>query len=208
MDKSAKIPANWRQGVSDRYSHRLRFCIKLIQRSFSPAIATRRVNRERGKRRSDWRASNRQKPRHRGYRRSGDRASQTQGALLLDRRVGDCAGAGEGPWKGWENGQYGSQIDLVILGKLGYLPFSPYGGALLFHFLIKLYECRSVVITTHLSFSEWAQVLGDTKMTTALLDRLTHPCHILDPSNDSYRFKARSETARKTTKEAATLAKA
>jgi len=87
-----------------------------------------------------------------------------------------------------ENGQCGTQIDLVILDKLGYFLFSPCDGALLFHFLIKLYECRNFVITTHISFSEWAQVLVVTKMTTATLSQLTQCCHILEPSNDSYGF--------------------
>jgi len=79
--------------------------------------------------------------------------------------------------------------ELVVLDEVGYVPFSQDGGRLLFNFISSKYERGSLIITSNLEFAKWTSVFGDEQLTVALLDRLTHHCHILEMNGDSYRFR-------------------
>ena len=83
------------------------------------------------------------------------------------------------------------RVDLLVVDELGFVPFDRTGGEILFHVLADRYERRSTMVTTNLAFSEWVEVFGDEKLTTALLDRLSHHAHILTPKGASYRRRGR-----------------
>jgi DNA replication protein DnaC len=87
--------------------------------------------------------------------------------------------------------------DLVVLDEVGYVPFSQDGARLLFNFISSKYERGSLILTSNLEFAKWTSVFGDEQLTVALLDRLTHHCHILEMNGDSYRFR---ETLKRKTK--------
>jgi DNA replication protein DnaC len=92
-----------------------------------------------------------------------------------------------------------ASLDLLILDELGYVPASKLGSELFFDVISSAYERTSVIVTTNLPFDQWTEVLGTERLTGAVLDRLTHRCHILEASGESYRLKS----ARKRLKAAA-----
>jgi len=91
------------------------------------------------------------------------------------------------------------RLDLLVIDELGYVPFSKAGAELLFDVISQAYEHHSLMVSTNLAFEEWTEIFGSERLTGALLDRLTHRCHILEANGESYRLRQASKRSKHNT---------
>lgn len=88
------------------------------------------------------------------------------------------------------------RIHLLLIDEMGYVPFSKTAAELLFEIISRAYEHHSVMLTTNLAFEQWTEVFGSERLTGALLDRLTHRCHIIEANGESYRLRQAKKKAK------------
>ena len=92
------------------------------------------------------------------------------------------------------------RLHLLVIDELGYVPFSKIGAQMLFEVVGRAYEQQSLMVTTNLPFEQWTEIFGSERLTGALLDRLTHRCHIIEANGESYRLRQAKKRSRARTK--------